>query len=57
MKRAGSLTSSESETKRRRVSHDTFVKWQREYDREWQTLSLLDCESGLELKIFATKEF
>ena len=38
MKRAGSSTSSKSEAKRRRVSHDTFVKWQREYDREWQTL-------------------
>ena len=48
MKRAGSSTSSESEAKRRCVSNDTFVKWQREYDREWQTLSWLDCESGLE---------
>ena len=53
MKTAGSSISSESEAKRCHVSHDSFAKWQREYDREWQTLSLLDCESGLELNIFS----
>ena len=45
MKRAGGLISTASEAKKRRVTHDTFMKWQREYDRELYTLSWLDCQS------------
>ena len=45
MKRAGALISSAPEAKKRRVSYDTFTKWQRDYDRELQTLTWLDCQS------------
>ena len=37
MKRAGGSISTASEAKKRRVTHDTFMKWQREYDRELYT--------------------
>ena len=45
MKRAGPSTSSASEAKKRRVTYSTFAKWQRDYDRELQTLTGLNCES------------
>ena len=48
MKRAEPSTSSTSEAKRRRVGYDTFTKWQRDYDREWQTLTWLECQSEME---------
>ena len=48
MKRAEGSISTASETKKRRVTHDTFMKWQHEYDRELYTLSWLDCQSEFE---------
>ena len=48
MKRAGGSISTASEAKKRRGTHDTFMKWQREYDRELYTLSWLDCQSEFE---------
>ena len=33
---------------KKRVTHGTFLKWQRDLDRECQTLSWLDCETGTE---------
>ena len=36
----------ESEVKRRTVSHSTFLKWQKELDKEFKTLTWLQCEVG-----------
>ena len=33
---------------KKRVTHETFLKWQRDLDRDCQTLSWLDCETGME---------
>ena len=33
---------------KKRVTHDTFTKWQRDFDRESQTMTWLDCETGTE---------
>ena len=33
---------------KKRVTHDTFRKWQRDFDRECQTMTWLDCETGTE---------
>ena len=33
-----------SVVKRRSVSYSTYSKWRGELDKEWQTLSWLDCE-------------
>ena len=46
MKRAiSSSSSSDSDAKKRRVTYDTFTKWKRDYDRELQTLTWLNCHS------------
>ena len=31
--------------KKRRVSYSTYIKWQREFDKECQTISWLDCDT------------
>ena len=36
----------DSETKSRSVTYMTFLKWRRDYDREYSTLSWLDCEKN-----------
>ena len=36
----------ESEVKRRTVSHSTFLKWQKELDKEFKMLTWLQCEVG-----------
>ncbi|KAL5487067.1 hypothetical protein EMCRGX_G019626 [Ephydatia muelleri] len=36
----------ESEVKRRTVSHGTFLKWQKELDKEFKMLTWLQCEVG-----------
>ena len=33
------------ETKRRKVSHATYMTWKRDLDRECSTMSWLDCET------------
>ena len=33
---------------KKRMTHDTFTKWQRDFDRESQTMTWLDCETGTE---------
>ena len=53
MKRARVATlaeasSSEAGAKRKKVKHDTYQKWLREYDRECQTVTWLDCETTIE---------
>lgn len=45
MKRLSS-DSQASASKRRKVSHATFLKWKTELDKECQTLSWLDCETA-----------
>ena len=40
--------STEVQQKRRRVDYATFLKWQRDLDRELETLSWLDCISERE---------
>ena len=48
MKRGSTAQEGGSDTKRRRVAYTTFQKWQRELDREYQTMSWLDCSSEYE---------
>ena len=48
MKQAELSTSLTSEAKRRRVGYNTFMKQQRDYDCEWQTLTWLECQSEME---------
>ena len=36
----------ESEVKQRNVYHDTFQKWQKEFDKEFKMLTWLQCEVG-----------
>ena len=45
MKRAESSISLTSEAKMRHVTHNTFTKWQWDYDRELQTIIWLECQS------------
>ena len=33
---------------KKRVTHDTFTKWQRDFDRECRTMTWLHCETGTE---------
>ena len=41
-------TKSKAGNTKKRVTHDTFVKWKRDLDRECQTITWLDCErSGI----------
>ena len=39
---------SELPAKRRKVKHETYQKWVRQYDRDFQTVMWLDCETGIE---------
>ena len=58
MKRARSLSASASEepAKRRKVKHETYQKWVRQYDRECQTVTWLDCVKEIEGGVrFVTK--
>ena len=49
MKRAQSCnTSYASQEKKRKVSFATFEKWRRDFDREFKTVSWLECESTVE---------
>ena len=51
MKRGATSTSgsgSELPAKRRKVKHETYQKWVKEYDRDCQTVTWLDCEMGIE---------
>ena len=48
MKRGGVLQEGASDAKKRRVSYTTFQKWQSDLDREYQTMSWLDCSSEYE---------
>ena len=41
-------TQSEVGNVKMRVTHDTFVKWKRDLDRECQTMTWLNCETGME---------
>ncbi len=49
MKRASSVTSTDSESgavKRRKVSFATYQKWKGELDKDFSTLTWLDCETS-----------
>ena len=48
MKRRSTQGDSGSTNAKKCVTYDTFAKWQRELDRECQTLSWLDCQTGME---------
>ena len=51
MKRGAASTSasaSEQPTKRRKVQHETYQKWVKQYDRDCQRVTWLDCETGTE---------
>ena len=41
-------SSSELPAKRRKVKHETYQKWVRQYNRDCQTVTWLDCETGIE---------
>ena len=41
-------TQNEAGSTKKRVTHETFVKWKRNLDRECQTMTWLDCETGME---------
>ena len=41
-------TQSEAGNAKKRVTHDTFLKWKRNLDCECQTMTWLDCETGME---------
>ena len=41
-------TSYVSQEKKRKVSYATFKKWRRDFDREFKTVSWLECESAVE---------
>ena len=45
MKRGLQASSSEP-AKRKKVKHESYKKWVREYDRECQTVMWLECENG-----------
>ena len=48
MKRGSVSQERAGDAKKRRVSYTTFQKWQRELDREHQTMLWLDCSSEYE---------
>ena len=41
-------TQSEAENTKKHVTHDIFLKWKRDLDHECQTMTWLDCETGME---------
>ena len=48
MKRMRAASSGDQQTKRRKVKHETYKKWVVQYDRECQTVTWLDCDTGFE---------
>ena len=48
MKRSLTESASEQPAKRRKVKHEMYQKWVRQYDREYQTVMWLHCETGIE---------
>ena len=49
MKRPRSCnTSGTSQEKKRKVAYTTSEKWRRDFDREFETVSWLECESAVE---------
>lgn len=48
MKRILAASASEQPVKWRKVKHKTYKKWVRQYDRECQTVTWLDCKTGIE---------
>ena len=48
MKRRRDMQDEAGATKKRRVNYATFQKWQHDLDREYQTMSWLDCSSEKE---------
>ena len=47
MKRSTNLASGPA-TKKRKVSYPTFQQWKRDFDREYKTLSWLECDTCIE---------
>ena len=43
-----SRSSSDQQAKRRKVKHTTYNSWITQYDREYQTVTWLDCETHVE---------
>ena len=41
-------TQSEAGNAKKRVTHDTFLKWKRDLNCKCQTMTWLDCETGME---------
>ena len=57
MKRgAASASGNEERGKRRKVKHETYQKWARQYDRDCQTVKWLDCEMGIERGVKLVKK-
>ncbi len=50
MKRVQSSSTSDGapEPKKRKVTHSTYQKWRRDFDREHKTVTWLDCETKFE---------
>ena len=46
--RATAVVTGDPQAKRRKVKHETFKKWLKQYDTECQTVSWLDCETSVE---------
>ena len=44
-----------SAVKKRTIGHSTFEKWKCDFDREFKTVTWLDCESTVESTIGLTK--
>ena len=44
----GATSAGTSGAKRRKVKHDTYQKWLKQYDRECQTVTWLDCETSID---------
>jgi hypothetical protein len=45
---SASASGGDQPAKRRKVKHETYQKWVRQYDRECQTVTWLDCETAIE---------
>ena len=49
MKRAESSEGPSSDPERRRVAHETFLKWQRDLDKDLQTVTWLECQAEVDM--------
>ena len=47
MKRSLAAFASEQPAKQRKVKHNTYQKWERQYDCEFQTVTWLNCDMGI----------